>query len=527
MKLKRVISTILVSVLAFTMTVSADYLPPTSLWYGNLTRSSSAVPGAVAETPDKYKFTYEGQEFVILDKYIIDGKTCFFVMCESVYGTHPYSTAQSEPYGWFNPSDSNNIAYWLNNDFWDNGNGGKRLPDGLKNYIVESDWVTEPLRDDAGSGHVPDGYKSTSAPPSARCKLAILADWEWKTYIDRIGYPGDTWFFRTVRTVDIKNSTANVLAGVSGAVGWNATVAANSSRGIRPVFMLDSDFFANCKLSGIGSESFKAIDDFCNPDLYTDEERKTVFGQPKAEITQISGNAVIGQTIEVKYNYSGIFKENNTQIRWLRASDLNSVFTEISGANNKEYKISDADSDMYLKVEIIPGCDSKTMPTGDSAESDPIGPVIGVNKVNQAIQEIKNAPPETVVSVVEKYNSIFEVDTILSDLSLTAKSNFEVIFSNADFSAIDELRTEYNRAIALAKLNENSDSHQTGNYLDEKLQLDLSRFNELKDKQPVYDAITNKNYTDFYTFEKDFYESVCLLEVNNADRNNIRYSCLL
>ena len=228
MKNKKILAITLLFVFLFNMLVFAEYTPPTGLWYANVTRNTAPLAGAVSNTPTQWKFKYDDEEFVILDTFEKDGKMNFFIMTESLYGNHVFSTASKEPYGWFEPTDEHNVAYWLNNDFWNNGNGGRVLPEEIKKYIIENSWVTEPLRDDAGTGHVPDGYKSTSLAPVAKCKLALLADWEWKKYIDKIGYPGATWFLRSVRTVDIKNSTSNILC-VSNGLGYNLYLVRISS----------------------------------------------------------------------------------------------------------------------------------------------------------------------------------------------------------------------------------------------------------------------------------------------------------
>lgn len=526
MKIKSIITVCLLIFLTNVMPTYADYDDNVdgAGYYANITRSSAALSGAVAQTPAQYKFTVEGQEFILLDTAKKDGKTYFFIMSESLYGTHQFSTATHEPYGWFNPEDTNNIAYWLNNSFYNNGNGGKVLPDGLKSYITEWSWKTEALRDDAGSGHVPDGYKNPAVPPKANCKIALISAWEWKKYVNKIGYPGQTWFFRSVRTVDINNSTSNIISHTGG-LGYNATASSNTSRGIRPVFFIDSDFFANCKISSAGEEVVKLIDEFCEPSLYTDIERKTIFGQPEADSVSILGTAVVGLKLEVQYTYLGGFEEGDTKICWMRSSTPGTGYTKIDGANKKEYVVTEEDSDKYLKVEVTPVSKSKKMAImGEATESAPIGPVIGTAQVNQFIQDIKDAPAETVIAILDSHNDIFDLDTGMTSLSLPEKNNAAIIFSNADFSSIDEMRIEYNRSTALAKLNSNTDVTLAKNYIVANLNLDTSRYDQLQDtaKSSVHFAITNRNYTSFAAFAKDFYEAVCVADISSADRTNIK-----
>lgn len=528
MKIRRIIAAALLISMTSALTAFADYseVPAGSFYYGNIIRSTDAISGAVSVTPEQYKFSVDGQQYILLDFAKKNDKTYFFVMSDSLYGNHKYSTASAEPYGWFNPEDVNNVAYWLNNDFFNNGNGGKAIPEAMKPYITEWEWKTEALRDDAGSGHVPEGYKNPSVPPVAKCKIALIASWEWKKYVSRIGYPGATWLFRSVRTVDIKTNTKSIICHIGG-LGTTATVdATGTARGIRPVFFIDSDFFANCKIDSAGREVAKAIDEFCNSELYTETEKAEIFGLPDATITAVTGNWVIGQELKVSYIYDGAFEEANTKIQWLRSDESGMVYTEIAGANKDTYTVTDADSGRYLKVTVTPGCTSKMVPTGATTESNPVGPCIGITAVNQYISEIKNADADTVISTLEGYNAVFDIDTSYLNNSMPSAeaANAKTIFANAEFSTIEEVRKEYKRAISLAELNANTDVTQTNNYIVPDLALDLSRFDSLQDedKDKVYLAVTNKNYSDFVTFEKNFYEAVCLTEINGADRNNIK-----
>ena len=253
MKFKRIIASVLFISLITAMPVFAEYAPPASKWYAGVTTQGNKKSNAVATTPDKYKFAVDSQEFIILDTSKKGEKTYFFIMSEGLYGTHKFSTATEQPYIWFNAEDTNNIAYWLNNDFFNNGNGGKTLPSTLKAYITEWEWVTEPLK--ATVVTVPDEYTKTSNLPKQTCKIALLAAWEWENYIDKFGYPGQNWYFRSGRTGDT-SGVNRILIGTS-AVGYNNSEQASVPLGIRPVFFIDSDFFANCKISAGGEDRIK------------------------------------------------------------------------------------------------------------------------------------------------------------------------------------------------------------------------------------------------------------------------------
>ena len=83
----------------------------------------------------------EVRSFVLLDK---DSDGNYFVIAEENYGTHQYTdylyseilTMPDSEWN-FNPENKKSVAYWLENDFWNNGNGGKVLPSTIKNNVIE------------------------------------------------------------------------------------------------------------------------------------------------------------------------------------------------------------------------------------------------------------------------------------------------------------------------------------------------------------------------------------------------------
>lgn len=224
-------------------------------------------------TPPKYVFEIEGKEFILLDDS--DG---FFIMTKDVYGRRAFDPNGTQK---FDMEDTNNIAYWLNNEFLEKGNGTTelKLPENIIKYVdYEHIWETE-----AGfaSGNCPTGY-------STKAGIALLSQAEWRKYYQRFGcvddIPIEGWWLRTPRAV---NGGANlVLASITTQSQRGQTFGkeANNSASyyVRPVFYLTDDFFKNVKLDidNAGEEILAAMarhfqaDDLKN--IYTEREIRNI-----------------------------------------------------------------------------------------------------------------------------------------------------------------------------------------------------------------------------------------------------------
>ena len=90
-------------------------------------RQSTPLAGAVGTTPSEYLFEYDGKKFIMLDKEEKGGKKYFFILCEEAYGNQTFDTSPNRNadtcLAYWEPTDEYNIAYWLNNEFLENGNG--------------------------------------------------------------------------------------------------------------------------------------------------------------------------------------------------------------------------------------------------------------------------------------------------------------------------------------------------------------------------------------------------------------------
>ena len=70
-------------------------------------------------------------EFVLLDT-LSDG---FLVMTNKVYQARPFDADSTQK---FDPTDENNIAHYLNNEFFN-----ENIPESMRAYIAERNWKTE------------------------------------------------------------------------------------------------------------------------------------------------------------------------------------------------------------------------------------------------------------------------------------------------------------------------------------------------------------------------------------------------
>ena len=202
-------------------------------------------------TPEDNIFRIEGsdKEFILLDSE--DG---FYVLAKDQYGKRAFDPDATQK---FDPQDENNIAYWLNHDFLENGNGvGNKLPDEIIRYIdTEREWFTE---GGFPSGNCPEDYTVT-------CGVTLMSQTEWIKYIDKFGVSDDIgvygWWLRTPRG---KNGGTNmVICSMTTAERIGQTFGQDSSNSsqyyVRPAFVLKDEFFKEVRLDKIGNNVGAAL----------------------------------------------------------------------------------------------------------------------------------------------------------------------------------------------------------------------------------------------------------------------------
>ena len=367
-------------------------------------------------------FMVDGKKFILLDT---DSEGNYFVMTEDDYGRHEFetsveshitveeATAENGEYSFtrvndinnddwiFNPNNSSSIAYWLNNDFYENGNGeGNILPENIKNHILERDWQIEGFKTYSGSGtRLYDQYfnglgvsgytpseviasQIVQKPYSVRCKIALMSFSEYMEYQKIIGisFSFSSWGGMMLRSQDAFLTTGNenlhtnlkfyfgplqVFAPSkesSSKLKVNVADAPNKSYYyVRPVFWLSSDFFSNvkCDVSSLGKYPKQFITNNSYNELkriYTDEEIAAMgIVKPEGDIGTVSPFVTdvdfIGDTSALKPLYGTyVYNKNSdsdskglleylTQCQWYISDTI----------NGKKYPIPNGDS-----LEFIP-----------------------------------------------------------------------------------------------------------------------------------------------------------------------------
>ena len=222
-------------------------------------------------TPPEYTFQVEGSN-----------KT--FILLESGNGTNyilakeHYKWTQFDPDGTqkFDIEDTNNIAYWLNNNFLlKDKNDKNKLPEEMLDYIQEYTYRIEP---GAKEGNAPEYYEIST-------KISLLSATEWKQYYRRFGIvdsiPIYGWWLRT----GSGSSASSVLWSINDAgnekyYGDIGMVKGNDSRnygGARPAFHLSDDFFKHNRvnLDTVGQvvkDELFAKMSYADFSVYTDDE---------------------------------------------------------------------------------------------------------------------------------------------------------------------------------------------------------------------------------------------------------------
>lgn len=235
--------------------------PPISLPYST---------SGVVDAPAANVFKVGDDSFTLLDNFN-NPKSTYFVAANALYGTKNFNNRV------WNTDDSSNLSNWLNNTFLTEGNGGKKLPEGVTEYIdFDHLWLNEaaPL---AFTPHEQYTHKAG---------VALISVAEINRYNGIFGFSdagGRFWtrthanhtadkdFFETVTGVDkngVKDTSMN---------HWDIP---NGNTGIRPVFYLNEDFFRNTAidLDNAGANVISAM-----KARYTVEELAELYSEAKLE----------------------------------------------------------------------------------------------------------------------------------------------------------------------------------------------------------------------------------------------------
>lgn len=487
-------------------------------------RQSTPLAGAVADTPSEYLFEYDGKKFIMLDKEEKGGKKYFFILCEETYGNQIFDTAPDRNadtcLAYWEPADEYNIAYWLNNEFLENGNGsGKALPEGIIQYIdADREWSTEEMK----------GLEGYEAEPNKTVHpLAILSATEWLKYYKKIGQNvAGNWWLRSARTLDTGLVNMVLCTGSGYTVGTNSAWRANGNAiGVRPCFYLSEDFFKEQKLTSAGKTVQEEVVGILNTELYTEDELMACMSAPEAYNVNISGEFIVGETVTVEHEYSGIYPSAGADYTWY-VIDENGDYSVIERAKSKSLVLTEEEADKYIKVSVVPKCDAPFVKKGPEATCEmSYGPVYGSAAVEIALADVQNADVDNIVSKIKEWNELFKVNTNLKKLGVD-KSNekkFATIFSNMENNSLSAVRINYYRAAALVRLNlETNKSKISERLKDEDFSLDTTRYEKLDDTSEVDEAVFAKDFTKYSDFAEAYFKTLAVLDINANDRSEIK-----
>ena len=320
----------------------------------NTYRSANSA-GWEKTTPKQnlFRLANSAMDFVLLDTFD-DG---YLVMTNSTVGRKIYDPDDT---GKFDVEDENNIAYWLNNTYLTEAEDGiTPLPDIVIKHLTEHEWFTEGGHPDTGFG---EDY-------IVKAKVALMSQTEWVKYFwngrmfgsDGCGY----WYLRTITTeakLDPPYASGIIVGSEMGTTNFGK---ATGGAQIRPIFVLDKDFFAQEKIDikKSGGNVLQTIkENVSETELIKLYNNKNILNDMDKSIRPIASNVwywgitIAGRELYGKYTYlsPNDKPEKNSIFRWLRSNEKDGVYRVIPGANSSTYIPTEADANKYIKFEVIP-----------------------------------------------------------------------------------------------------------------------------------------------------------------------------
>lgn len=324
-----------------------------------VTRITTITGGFEKNTPlsNVFSLSDNATEFVLLDEFE-DG----YLVIMKKYAS-PRMPFDPDNTGKFDVEDSNNIAYWLNNDYITNPPSDvTAIPEQMLEYIVEREWVTE-------GGHISKGFTEDYI---TKCKVVLMSQTEYQQYClteKVLGTYDDTsngyWLFRT--TDSSSNTTGEYASGIMVCTAATAVTGhgkAITGCGIRPMFVLSKEFFINEKIniSSSGSAVLNIVKDALGVEgisaMYgsATADRLDKLIVPGAQSIKIDGMNIVGRELVGSYTYVSPDgkAEYGTKFRWLRSNTKDGYYTPIKGATTQTYTTTEADAGKYIKFQVIP-----------------------------------------------------------------------------------------------------------------------------------------------------------------------------
>jgi len=305
--------------------------------------------GTYKNNPGEYYVNVAGENILILDEY----QDSFYVITDGFKGWKNFGVAQEL---YFEPDDTTNIGYYLNNDFL-NESSTNHLSAAIQKYIPEHKWWVEPGDDNANR-----------YPYSFNAKVALLSQSEYGKYMDRIGWgphgaTGD-WWLRNSKPWSADKQINVVIVTLDpnkkGHTGGGRDAA--SSCLVRPTFYLTDDIFleekANVEKMGSGiKEMF--IERYSNPEdmakleaLYTPSELKQIgFDVKGTVITSSTATPGACTTLTAEYQDD---KAVSYEYKWFISDSENGNWITAMSEVKNTYLVSNNDMNKFIKVEVTP-----------------------------------------------------------------------------------------------------------------------------------------------------------------------------
>lgn len=218
---------------------------------------------------------------------LADASNGYFIIANDSYGTRKFSDNSQK----FDITDTENIAYWLNNEFLAEDYDGERLHESIINNLVIHTWQTEP-----GTGK-----DECAVEYETQCKVALISITELKTYIEKIGIrdnlnrfgsSADCYNYWWTRSPSGINSSKIMAIGSDNnyMLGFNS----GTELTVRPVFYVNENFFKTTKLDvHYMGRDIKGI-----LKTFTDEELEYIgYLQDEIELIKNNCNTVMSVSI--------------------------------------------------------------------------------------------------------------------------------------------------------------------------------------------------------------------------------------
>ena len=359
-----------------------------------------------------FRLNGETEEFILLDYSESDGA---FVITKGFYGRKKWAASNNKQYIKFDPKDSNNIAYALNNTFLTSGwmddfNEQKvfSLPRAVTDYIVEHEWFTEAAH---STSNAPADYVVSA-------KLAFLSQTEWIKYKHIIGYgdgaPDNQWYLRTARGDNNQlaaNPTGVCTQHQPAAYQGRVIQVTNMTYGtdVRPCFYLSKNFFAENVIDvAHAGENVKTFikDNFTKDELMNGGYSLgdvAVLGFDVGEIPSVSDVVLTyskqkGEPMMVSYSLSDMSDSEKTEVKWYSSATADGSFDLVTknvfSDKGDKYFVKPADKNKYFKCEVIPK--NADGVAGTSMMSNVVGPAIGsVGPCTVVMDGVSHLPKDT------------------------------------------------------------------------------------------------------------------------------------